>query len=261
MGLTEDFLQITGCRDRHVAERYLGRHRWELNEAINHFFNDNEHGNKELGSGAAEDNISNVQEVDAIFSQYADGPNGDVIDVEGTVAYFSAMGIDVEQDVEALIAAYVLESPSTGVFTRDKFVQNWMKLDCKVRTLEDMAQHLHQAKAQTLLMKEVYQFAFKYALEEGKRKLDIDDAVALWRVLYRDQFQQLAQTATPTTVTRFVNDFVSAGNSGKDTISKDEWNMAYSFFTIPLQDLEKHSESAAWPVLMDEFVEFLFEQR
>ncbi|ODQ48351.1 hypothetical protein PICMEDRAFT_80861 [Pichia membranifaciens NRRL Y-2026] len=255
MSNTDQFMQITGCMNRDLARRYIRKSGGFLDLAIDNYYN---HENPAASSGTSMKQIPQrqaVEELNKVFDRYAEHANPNQMDIDGTIAYFTDLGIDPEKDVEAIIAAYTLESPSTGVFTRDAFVKNWAKVNAT--NAEDMSRYLHQAKHNSKLMDLVNKFAFKYALEEGKRKLAVEDAVALWRVIYNDDFAKIQE---PSTMSIFINDFVASGKSGKESISMDEWNMSRLFFSIPLPELEHLSEDAAWPVLMDDFVDFLYQR-
>ena len=51
----------------------------------------------------------------------------DIINIEGTMSYFQAIGLDPEEPV-GLALSYQLEAPSLGVFNRHGFVEGWRNL-------------------------------------------------------------------------------------------------------------------------------------
>jgi DCN1-like protein 1/2 len=256
MSQLDQFLEITGCSSARTANSFLQKNKMDLNEAIIDYFNVG--GSSKSSDKRIKSTKNDASLLDQIFSKYVHSSDSNTMDIEGSIAYFTDLNIDIENDVESIIAAYILESPSTGIFKRSSFVKNWVNVNVDVNTIKGMSKYLHNAITDIELMKNVYRFAFKYALEDGKRKLDLQDAISLWKVIYKPQFIQLEQNGIETTVTKFINDFLCAGKSGKESISKDEWDMAMSFFNIPLAELEQHTELAAWPVLMDDFADFLF---
>lgn len=266
MSNTDNFLQITGCGNRELARKFLNQSGGRLDLAIDNYYNQQSR-NHNLTNNNNNNNISGsqpltkistqaVEKLNKIFDKYAEQSDNDKMDIDNTIHYFNDLNIDAENDVKAIITAYILESPSTGVFYRKPFVKNWGKLN--VSSLQDMNTYLQNAKFNNQLMNQVNKFAFKYALEEGERKLPIEDAVALWRIIYKDEL--LKEKEVPTTASKFINDFIADGHSGRTTINMDEWNMSRPFFQIPLDELSQLDESAAWPVLMDEFVDFLLER-
>jgi len=53
-----------------------------------------------------------------------DPSDPDTINIEGTIRYLQALGLDPEEPV-VLVLAYQLDSPSIGIFTRQGFVEGW----------------------------------------------------------------------------------------------------------------------------------------
>jgi hypothetical protein len=51
----------------------------------------------------------------------------DIINIEGTIQYFEAIGLDPEEPT-VLALAYQLDAPSLGVFNRHGFVEGWRNL-------------------------------------------------------------------------------------------------------------------------------------
>ena len=47
-----------------------------------------------------------------------------------------------------------------------------------------------------------------------------------------------------------------AQHCSKPAISKDTWNMVFDLVTTCRPDLQDFDEDGAWPVMIDEFVEF-----
>jgi DCN1-like protein 1/2 len=47
-----------------------------------------------------------------------------MINIEGTIRYLQALGLDPEEPV-VLVLAYQLDSPAIGAFTRTGFVEGW----------------------------------------------------------------------------------------------------------------------------------------
>jgi hypothetical protein len=80
--------------------------------------------------------------------------------------------------------------------------------------------------------------------------MDFEFAEALWSVLLRKDFVYLKQ---------FQQYLDHLGAKKPTKCHKDLWNMLYEFATV-VKDIKKdYSESDAWPVFIDNFVEWLKE--
>lgn len=246
MSTLSTFMEITGCPSQTVAERCLRKHNYSINRAIDDYFQNIE-STLQLQYNKQPEN----PEVVNIFKKYADNSNQEIIDIDGTIQYFNDLNIDFETDIRALIAACVLNSTNAGEFKRESFVSYWSQQN--VSTIAGMSQHLHDISQNGDIIEKTYKFAFNYTLEHKKKKLPVEEAIALWSVFFSKDLQN-----PETTAFKFINDYIATGKSGKTDITRDEWMMAYEFFQIPLSDLKKHTENAAWPVLMDEFVDLFF---
>ena len=78
--------------------------------------------------------------------------------------------------------------------------------------------------------------------------MDFEFAEALWSVLLRKDFVYLKQ---------FQQYLDHLGAKKPTKCHKDLWNMLYEFATV-VKDIKKdYSESDAWPVFIDNFVEWL----
>ncbi|CDK28876.1 unnamed protein product [Kuraishia capsulata CBS 1993] len=93
----------------------------------------------------------------------------------------------------------------------------------------------------------IYDFAFSFSLEEKQKKLPRELAVSYWRLLLSDRFggEVLEKWC------KFITD------SWDSDIHKDQWLMAFPFLKEYNDNpkFEGYDETAAWPLLMDSFVE------
>ncbi|CEP21421.1 Defective in cullin neddylation protein 1 [Cyberlindnera jadinii] len=117
-------------------------------------------------------------------------------------------------------------------------------------TIEAMKQYVDQLDKRLITdpdyLKKVYKFTFGFLLEDGQKTLPLETAIAYWDLLLTPVYGAKVGIWCD-----FLNE------SWKRAISKDTWNMFYVF----LQDWDKdpelklYDEEAAWPSLIDEFVE------
>lgn len=215
--------------------------------------------------------------LNALFNKYSSGEDVNETDIDGTLLYFSDLGIEPE-DICGLILAYLLHSPTTGVFYRHDFTEKWGSLGIDNvtdmhRILNDLKMGLYVGTKPTDLKKlelnfvDLYNFAFGFLKESPAHKwLDYSLAAEYWRFLIPIFWSKWQIINAPTTEFSFFQQRLKQWSTFitteyKRPISQDAWYMFYNFFRdiiceCPL-DLKLYSEMDAWPSIVDEYVEYL----
>jgi len=88
-----------------------------------------------------------------------------------------------------------------------------------------------------------YSFCFALAKPESSRNIDMETACALWTVVLAPQFPLI------TDVTEFIN--TTGSYKG---VNKDLWSMMLEFCRDTRQDLSNFEADGAWPTVIDDFV-------
>lgn len=229
-------MEFTGA-SRSLAVRYLPQH-----------------GSTELAIQAFLDRLSKktpgaapgAAAVEAVFNQFAGGSSGDLA-IDGVIAYVEALGFQPE-DVEALVVAQVVALPTAGVIERAAFVDAWT--EAGAASLVDMAAHVRALTAALATDADaftaLYEFAFAFAVDPPARAMAADVACAYWQLLAGPVFAE--ETAA---WTRFVEE------TWRAPVNHDVWTMTLAFFRQWHADpaLGFYDPAAAWPTIIDEFVE------
>ncbi|KAH3662345.1 hypothetical protein OGAPHI_005597 [Ogataea philodendri] len=246
------FLEITGTESEDMASFFLGRNQQNVTYAINDFFTRPElaEGFKKVKENAK---IKVDSKVKSVFNKYKEDSldvlGKPYIGIDGTVRYIADLGYEPE-DLVILALAEFLESPSVGIFKEDPFLINWSRVGAN--SIEKMHDYIENELAVKLAeesyFKKVYQFTYKFILEKNQRNVPTESAIEYWNLMIPEEYKKELDT--------FIKFLEIKDHKG---ITKDQWNMLYPFLKTYHEDpkLSNYDEMQSWPVLMDEFHEWL----
>ncbi|XP_051140498.1 defective in cullin neddylation protein AAR3 [Andrographis paniculata] len=91
-----------------------------------------------------------------------------------------------------------------------------------------------------------YDFVFFICRENGQRNITVSRAVMAWRLVLAGRFRLLDQWC------KFVEE------NQRHNISEDTWRQVLAFSRCVHENLEGYDPKGAWPVLIDDFVEYMY---
>ncbi|KAJ3388854.1 DCN1-like protein 1 [Entophlyctis sp. JEL0112] len=170
-------------------------------------------------------------------------PNEDIIGINGTERLCQDLGVD-PMDVVTLVLAFYLKCERMCEFSRQGWIEGWTVLRCE--TLESMKAAIPRMRADLddpQKFRDIYTFTFNFAKAENQKSLALETAVGFWQLLFSEKY-------------KFIDLWIEFLESHKNAISKDTWNQFLDFTVKYPSGFDGYDEDGAWPLLIDEFVEF-----
>ena len=168
------------------------------------------------------------------------------------IELLTSININDINSIDGLLFAYEYKSTSPGEIEKDNFIKiSQMNSIYNTKTLANYF-HTCQTKLVTdyIYYKHFYQWCFSYLLEENKKQLDLEIAIELWSTLFTNKC--LKYFKLKDLWLNFLNQIYDL-----KYITRDLWNLLLDFGHEVSDDLKKYDENAAWPVAIDEFVEYI----
>ncbi|GAA5917248.1 hypothetical protein JCM8208_006768 [Rhodotorula glutinis] len=242
-----EFVEITGATTVE-ATRFLKASSWRLDNAMDAFFSDPRAGAATAASTAAS-NATLARNLEALWAVYRDPATPDEIGMDGTMQYCRDLGVDPE-DVVFLALACFTKAPTMGRFTRRSWIEAWQSVGCD--SVERQQQHVAKLREQVqdpAAFKRIYIFAFDYAKAQGQKSLQFEIARELWSLLIP---LDPKSTFPPQHLALWLA-FLE-GKGGR-AVSRDTWNLFLDFARSIDASFSNYDEEAAWPSLIDDFVQ------
>ncbi|XP_068961316.1 DCN1-like protein 4 isoform X4 [Petaurus breviceps papuanus] len=181
------------------------------------------------------------------FYEYAG--TDDVVGPEGMEKFCEDIGVEPE-NVVMLVLAWKLDAQNMGYFTLQEWLKGMTSLQCdSTEKLRSSLDYLRSLLNEPANFKLIYRYAFDFAREKDQRSLDINTAKCMLGLL-------LGKTWPLFPV---FHQFLE--QSKYKVINKDQWCNVLEFSRTINLDLSNYDEDGAWPVLLDEFVEWYKEKQ
>ncbi|TQD95489.1 hypothetical protein C1H46_018901 [Malus baccata] len=189
-----------------------------------------------------------LERIDAVFISYENASSG-LIDPEGIERLCSDLEVD-HTDVRVLMLAWKMKAEKQGYFTLEEWRVGLkgLRVD-NVNKLKKALPELEKEVRRPSNFVDFYSYAFEYCLTEEKQKsIDIDSICELLNIVLGSQYH--LQVDLFTQYLKIQNDY--------KVINMDQWMGFYRFCNeISFPDLSNYDPELAWPLILDNFVDWI----
>ncbi|XP_031106304.1 DCN1-like protein 5 [Ipomoea triloba] len=193
-----------------------------------------------------------LERIDKLFYTYANDSSG-LIDPEGIEILCSHLGVD-HTDIRMLILAWKMQAGRQGYFTLEEW-RNGAK-ELKADTIENLKKAFGQLEEELESPSnfvDFYAYAFQYCLTEHNQKcIETEIVCVLLDLVLGPRFQP--QVAALVEYIQIQKDY--------KVITMDQWLGFNRFLSeISFPDFSNYDEELAWPLILDDFVDWMREKQ
>lgn len=161
----------------------LQHNEWKLDQASDNYFQHPQAYYRDLDN----------KKVEQLFRRYEDPTDPAKISTEGVCRFLDDLRLDPSSKL-VLIIAWKFRAETQCEFTRTEFVNGFVDLGVdSIDSLRSKLPSLENELRDQNKFKDFYQFTFNYAKEDTQKGIDLDMAIAYWRIVLTGQFKFLDQ--------------------------------------------------------------------
>jgi len=237
-----DLISFTGTSEA-LAIQLLKACEWQLDAAADMFFMGG-------GGGASESASVDASKITQLFESYREGDQ-DSIQIAGIERMCADLQVEPTDPVMLLIA-WQMRAATMCEFTREEWTRGFVEMGCdSMDGLKASFDEQWQQLDDDDTFRDYYSFCFGFAKDPGYgvRTLPVEVALQMWQLTLASRLKPFKEW----------EEFIE--EKQVKAVTKDVWDMLFTFAIDVDADLSNYDEDGAWPVLIDDFVEWLREKR
>lgn len=180
----------------------------------------------------------------AFFKEFASLSDPDVIEPEGIENFCNALAVAPE-DIVMLVISWKMEAKQMGYFHMKEWLKGMQEMQCdSLVKLRNKLEVFRSLLNDQQIFKSIYRYSFDFAKDKDQRSLDLETAKAMLQLLLAKRWPLYP----------YFHQFLE--QSKYKVLNKDQWCNVLEFSRSISHDLTNYDEDGAWPVLLDEFVDW-----
>jgi len=154
------------------------------------------------------------------------------------------------EDMVMLVISWKLNAESMGYFKLSEWKNGMADVECdNTLKLKEKLDHLRSLLHDAPTFKKIYRYAYDFSRDKNQKSLEIETGKAMLQLLLSQVWSLCGEYV------QFLD------QSNYKIINRDQWNSLLEFIrTFNDGTFNGYDEESAWPVMIDEFVEWYREK-
>lgn len=184
---------------------------------------------------------------ESFFNKYSD--SAQMIGPSGVEKLCQDMEVPPE-DIVMLVLSWKLGAENMGFYKLAEWKTGMASLECdNVNKLKNRIPAMRGMLKDPVTFKKIYRYAFDFSRDKDQKSLDIGTGKAMLQLLLDSSWHLIVEFI------KFLD------QSRYKIINRDQWNSLLEFIkTVDTNDFTGYDDEGAWPVMLDEFVEWYKER-